>query len=229
MREHFAQMGLLGGLTVFFAVGLVSVVAAAAPLGWAALPALGFHRVGWRPIVFGAIATLIVSVAVSQLGIEPEGVKQAIKVSRDPAQFLASLAVMALLAPVVEEMLPTGWTSKFGPAVLHVVTLAIAFFFVLLVWSLASRLVKTLIHATPLSVVDRLGGAGFGALRGLFIALLLVLVVGASPLAESATWQASRAAPVLGGVLHDVAPLLPEPLARFVSRSMTPSESDSTD
>ncbi|MBW8847649.1 MAG: CvpA family protein [Burkholderiales bacterium] len=131
------------------------------------------------------------------------------------------------LAPVVEEMLPASTVSKFGPAVLHVVTLAIAFFFVLIVWSLASRLVKALIHATPLSVVDRLGGAGFGALRGVFIALLLVLVIGASPLAESSTWQASRAAPVLSGVLRDAAPLLPEPVARFVSRSMTPSETES--
>jgi membrane protein required for colicin V production len=130
------------------------------------------------------------------------------------------------LSPVVEGFLPEG---KFGPTVVHVVALAIAFFFVLIVWSLATRLVKTLIHATPLSVVDRLGGAGFGALRGTFIALLLVLVIGASPLAESSTWQASRAAPVLAGVLRDAAPLLPEPVARFVSRSMTPSEADSTD
>lgn len=133
------------------------------------------------------------------------------------------------LAPVVEGLLPASTTAKFGPAVLHVVTLAIAFFVVLIVWSLASRLVKTLIHATPLSVVDRLGGAGFGALRGVFIALLLVLVIGASPLAESSTWQASRAAPVLASVLHDLSPLLPEPVARFVSRSMTPSAADSTD
>lgn len=132
------------------------------------------------------------------------------------------------LAPLVAECLPDGFTRQFGPAVLHLVTLAIAFFAVLIVWSLASRLVKALIHATPLSVVDRLGGAGFGALRGVFIALLLVLVIGASPLAESSTWQASRAAPVLTGVLHDMAPLLPEPVARFVSRSMTPSEAEST-
>jgi len=130
------------------------------------------------------------------------------------------------LAPVFEGFLPEG---KFGPAVVHVVSLAIAFFFVLIVWSLASRLVKTLIHATPLSVVDRLGGAGFGALRGVFISLLLVLVIGASPLAESSTWQASRAAPVLAHVLRDAAPLLPEPVARFVSRSMTPSDAESTD
>ena len=130
------------------------------------------------------------------------------------------------LAPLVEDLLPEG---KFGPAVVHVVALAIAFFVVLIIWSLATRLVKTLIHATPLSAVDRLGGAGFGALRGVFIALLLVLVIGASPLAQSATWQASRAAPVLSSVLHDAAPLLPEPLARFISRSMTPSEAASTD
>jgi membrane protein required for colicin V production len=131
------------------------------------------------------------------------------------------------LAPVVEALLPDSTTSRFGPAVLHVVTLAIAFFAVLIIWSLATRLVKALIHATPLSVVDRLFGAGFGAVRGVFIALLLVLVIGASPLAQSATWQASRAAPVLAGVLHDAAPLLPEPLAGFVSRSMTPSETPS--
>lgn len=131
------------------------------------------------------------------------------------------------LAPLVAELLPADTTSRFGPAALHLVTLVIAFVAVLILWSLASRLVKMLIHATPLSVVDRLGGAGFGALRGVFIALLLVLVIGASPLAQSATWQASRAAPVLAGVLQDMAPLLPEPIARFVSRSMTPSDADS--
>jgi membrane protein required for colicin V production len=130
------------------------------------------------------------------------------------------------LSPVVASLLPEG---KFGPAVLHVVSLALAFFFVLIVWSLVTRLVKTLIHATPLSVVDRLGGAGFGALRGVFIALLLVLVIGASPLAETSTWQASRAAPVLAGVLREATPLLPEPVARFVSRSMTPPGAASTD
>jgi len=133
------------------------------------------------------------------------------------------------LAPVVTDLLPDSTTGKFGPAAVHVISLAIAFCFVLIVWSLATRLVKTLIHATPLSIVDRLGGAGFGALRGVFIALLLVLVIGASPLAESSTWQASRAAPVLAGVLRDAAPLLPEPVARFVSRSMTPSDAASTD
>ena len=134
--------------------------------------------------------------------------------------------VASPLAPVVEALLPE---DKFSPAVLHVVALVVAFLFVLVVWSVAAQLVKTLIHATPLSALDRLGGAGFGALRGLCLALLLALVIGASPVAESATWQASRAAPVLSGLLRDLAPLLPEPVSRFVSRSMTPSEAASPD
>ncbi len=108
MREYAAQMGLLGALTIFFIVGLSGVAAAVAPLGWTALPALGLRGVGWRPIVFGAIGTLAISIGVSQLGIEPEGVKQALKVSRDPAQFLASLAVMAALAPLAEELMFRG-------------------------------------------------------------------------------------------------------------------------
>jgi membrane protein required for colicin V production len=132
------------------------------------------------------------------------------------------------LAPVVLDLLPDSMAAKFGPSVLHVISIAIAFVFILLVWSLVTRLIKALIHATPLSVVDRLGGAGFGAVRGLLIALLLVLVIGASPLAESDTWRASIAAPHLAGVLRDAAPLLPEPIARFISRSMTPSEAEST-
>ena len=129
-------------------------------------------------------------------------------------------------APQLSPYIPIGVT---GSAIYLAVTLVIGFFVALVVWTLLARLVRMLIHATPLSVVDRLGGAGFGALRGVFIALLLVLVVGASPLAESGTWQASRAAPVLAGVLRDAAPMLPEPIARFVSRSMTPSEAESTD
>jgi membrane protein required for colicin V production len=145
------------------------------------------------------------------------------------AGWVVAYFAAAPLAPLVLDLLPDSMTAQLGPAALHLVALVIAFFFVLIVWSLGTRLVKALIHATPLSAVDRLGGAGFGALRGVFIALLLVLVIGASPLAESATWQASRAAPLLTGVLRDLAPLLPEPVARFVSRSMTPSAAEATD
>ena len=62
----------------------MALVVAVAPLGRAALPALGFRPVGWRPLVLGTVAHLALSVAVSQLGIEPQGVKQAMEVAREP-------------------------------------------------------------------------------------------------------------------------------------------------
>jgi len=114
--------GMLALLTVFFVSGLVAVALAVAPMrGWA-LPALGFRRTGWGPIVLGSIIALLISVAVTQLGIEPEGIKQAMEVAREPAAFLASLAVMAGLAPLVEESifrgLLYGWLAgRWGGAV----------------------------------------------------------------------------------------------------------------
>ena len=106
----FVRQGhnLFGVLAAFFGIGLLAVIAAVFPMGWAALPALGLRPAGWRPIVFGAFGTLALSVAVSQLGIEPEGMKQAMEISREPGLFLMSLLVMGLLAPVVEELMFRG-------------------------------------------------------------------------------------------------------------------------
>jgi membrane protease YdiL (CAAX protease family) len=101
-------VGLLGLLGLFFGIGLLAVIVAVAPLGSAALPALGFRAVGWRPLLFGTLATAAVSIAVSQIGLDPQGVKQAMKIARDPAAFLLSLALLAGLAPLVEELVFRG-------------------------------------------------------------------------------------------------------------------------
>jgi membrane protease YdiL (CAAX protease family) len=92
----------LAMLALFFTSSLIALGVAVAPLGWRALPALGFRRAGFWPIVLGTVGALVVSVVVSRFG-EPEGVRQAMDVARTPELFVASLAVMALLAPLVEE------------------------------------------------------------------------------------------------------------------------------
>ena len=102
------ERGMLPMLAVFFATALVGLAVAVAPLGARALPALGFRRVGWRPVVLGTILALVISVAVTQLGVEPEGIKQAMDIAKEPALFVASLAVMAGLAPLVEELVFRG-------------------------------------------------------------------------------------------------------------------------
>jgi len=118
--------GMLAMLAIFFVASLAALIAAMAPMGWRALPALGFRHAGWRPIVLGALGALVVSVAVSQLGIEPQGIKQAMDVAREPAMFAVSLAVMAGLAPLVEELvfrgLLYGWLSRWGSVVAWIVS-----------------------------------------------------------------------------------------------------------
>ena len=118
--------GPLVVITAFFGIGLIAVAAAVAPMGRAALPALGFRSVGWRPVVLGVLVTEVLSVAVSQLGIEPEGMKEVSKIAREPG-FVGSLLAMAVLAPLVEELvfrgLLYGWLAgRWGTIVAWIVS-----------------------------------------------------------------------------------------------------------
>ena len=105
---------MLAMLALFFISGLIALAIAVSPMGWRALPALGFRPARFWTIVLGTVGALVVSIAASQFG-EPEGVKQVLDVARTPRLFVASLAVMALLAPLVEEAvfrgLLYGWVA----------------------------------------------------------------------------------------------------------------------
>jgi len=93
---------------------------------------------------------------------------------------------------------------------------ALTFVAALIVWGLAARLVRLLIHATPLSLIDRALGLAFGLLRGLVLLLALAMVVKLTPLARSTAWQQSRGAAMLGAALQGLLPLLPAPVARHL-------------
>jgi len=70
-------------------------------------------------------------VAVSQIGPEPQGVKEAMKIAREPAALLLSLAVFAGLAPLAEELvfrgLLYGWLAGRWGAGVAVIVSSIAF------------------------------------------------------------------------------------------------------
>ncbi len=96
-------------LAAFFGTGLVAVAIAVAPLGLSVgLQALGFRPVGWRLVVLGVVVTTILSFAVSQLGIQPQGVRRVTDQMRDPAVLAPTLLVLAVLAPLVEELVFRG-------------------------------------------------------------------------------------------------------------------------
>lgn len=93
---------------------------------------------------------------------------------------------------------------------------ALAFIAALVVWGLLAKLIRMLIHATPLSVPDRLLGAGFGALRGGVLLLAVATVVGLTPAAQSKAWREARGARWLHQTLVMLKPLLPEAAARHL-------------
>ena len=106
--RYLPNREMLTILGAFFVIGLLAVVVAAAPLGRTAFPALGLRPANWKYLVFGPVATLALSVAVSQLGIEPQGMKQVIDVVREPHELILSLLLLSVLAPVVEELVFRG-------------------------------------------------------------------------------------------------------------------------
>lgn len=101
-----------------------------------------------------------------------------------------------------------------GSTMQHVAGFALVFLGVLVVWSLLARLVRFVVHATPLTALDRLLGAGFGLLRGGVVLLVVATVVAVTPAAHSAAWQGSLGAAWLAKALQGIKPALPAELAQ---------------
>lgn len=117
------------------------------------------------------------------------------------------------LAPEAAPHIPVG---RPGSPINHAAAFAAVFVAALLVWAVASRLLRLLIHATPLSLPDRLLGGGFGLLRGLVLLLAAATVIGLTPLMKSPVWQASHGAQWLHVVLDGLRPVLPPQLLQHL-------------
>jgi membrane protein required for colicin V production len=116
-------------------------------------------------------------------------------------------------APALAPHLPVGIP---GGGLNHGVAFVGAFVLALVLWALLARLVRMAIHATPLSLADRLLGGVFGASRALVLLLAVATVVALTPAAQSASWRGSMGARGLTQMLVVLKPLLPEPAARLL-------------
>lgn len=117
------------------------------------------------------------------------------------------------LGPLLAHHLPIG---NDGAALGEMISFAFAFVLILIIWGLAGRVVRLMLHATPLQLPDRVLGAGFGLARGVVVLLLVAIVVGVTPLETSDAWKHSRMAPWLHEALEEIHPLLPADLARHL-------------
>jgi len=129
--------------------------------------------------------------------------------------WLAAYVAAQWLSPEVAPYLPVG---KAGSALNHAAAFACTFVVVLIVWSIVARLIRLLVHATPLSVADRALGATFGVARALVVMLAITTVVMLTSLAQSPAWQESRGAVWLNDALRGITPVLPPQIAEHLPR-----------
>jgi len=132
------------------------------------------------------------------------------------AGWLAAWFAAQWLAPVAAPYLPIGAP---GSALNLGAAFAIVFVVALIAWAIAARLIRLLLHATPLSIPDRGLGALFGLLRGVVLLLAVAAVVGLTPAGKSSAWQQSRGAGMLSALLDGLMPLLPPQVASQLRRA----------
>ena len=125
--------------------------------------------------------------------------------------WVAAYIVAQILSPTVAAMLPVGSP---GSALNQGGAFALVFVLALVAWAITARLLRLVIHATPLQAIDRFLGAGFGLLRGAVLLLAVATVVSLTPAVRSPAWQHSQGAAWLAAVLHGLKPVLPVSLAQ---------------
>jgi len=162
-------------------------------------PALGW--VDWA-----LLAVLLLSIAV---GLWRGLVFEVLSLVGWVAAYIAAQAYASTVAP----LLPVGVP---GSALNQGAAFALLFLLALIVWAIASRLLRLVIHATPLQAIDRFLGGGFGFLRGAVLLLAVATVISLTPAARSPAWQHSQGANWLVAVLQGLKPVLPESLAQHL-------------
>lgn len=103
---------------------------------------------------------------------------------------------------------------------------ALTFVGVLLVVGVVGMVLKSLVRSTNLSGTDRALGFGLGALRGAFLACVLILLMGFTPLVREPSWQQSQILPVLAPVAGWMRAKLPDWSVPEINLPSTPLTGD---
>ena len=117
------------------------------------------------------------------------------------------------VGPYLAPSIPLG---PAGSALNAGVAFIVVFVVALIVWAIVAKLVRMLVHATPLSAVDRVLGGGFGLLRGTVLLLAVATLLSFTPAARSQVWQDSRGAGLLSDTIQWIKPMLPAPAAQML-------------
>ena len=155
---------------------------------------------------FFVLAILALSIL---LGLVRGGVKEILSL----AAWIVAFLVARLFADTASGWLPTALVN---PLLRHWAGFILVFVIVIVIAMLLSSLVSLSFKAIGLGMFDRLLGGIFGALRGVVIVLILVLLAGLTALPKTMFWRHSLFVPYLVRVAGMVQPWLPGRLSSLL-------------
>lgn len=126
--------------------------------------------------------------------------------------------ILAFFASRMFGPLAAGWLSGtvVDPLIRQCIGFVAVFVAVLIVVGLARLLLRELLRAVGLGLIDRMLGSVFGVLRGLAVALAGVLIGGMTSLPHQAWWHDAMLAPPLETVVLAGKPWLPADVAKRI-------------
>jgi membrane protein required for colicin V production len=122
------------------------------------------------------------------------------------ATWIVAIAASLVLAPTVTGYLETQIET---PSLRIAAAYGLVFFGGLVLGAVVTAIVSRLVRSSPLSGVDRTVGGGFGLVRGVLLAVVLVWLVGMTPARQDPWWEQSMfigRLEVLSGGLEQLMP-----------------------
>ena len=126
------------------------------------------------------------------------------------------VAAFVLAQTWADDVVPWLPIDRVAPPLQIALAFALVFIAVAFVGGLIAWGVQKLVASVGLRPVDRVLGGAFGLARGVVILLAVALVITMTQLQGAAWWTVSPTAGVLTATLHDLKPLLPDPVARYI-------------
>ncbi len=127
---------------------------------------------------------------------------------------LAGWIAAFVLATAFSGLVASHMPESLGPMLAGLLSFLLVFVAVLVAGSVTGIVLSMLVRAAGLGFVDRLLGAVFGAVRGLAIVLLAVLLAGLTPLPQEPFWRQSVLAGPFETAVLALKPYLPRGLAQ---------------
>jgi membrane protein required for colicin V production len=127
--------------------------------------------------------------------------------------------ILAVTAALFLAPTAVGWLESHiaTPSLRIAASYALVFFVFLVLGSVVTAIVTSLVRKSPLSGVDRTIGGGFGLIRGVLVAVLLVWVFGLTPARQDPWWKESMLIPPAEWLAGGLREVLPEKWQRYAT------------